>query len=77
MKENVRINTKELKQVVNSILTKKGNVDTIYNDNIKKLCHIPDDEQIILEMAIGNYKDGFFVPVSHRRNVKDIIHYKS
>ena len=37
MKENVRINTKELKQVVNSILTKKGNVDTIYNDNIKKI----------------------------------------
>lgn len=48
-----------------------------YNDNIRKLCHIPDDEQIILEMAIGNYKDEFLAAVSHRRDVKDILHYIS
>lgn len=48
-----------------------------YNDNIKALCHIPDDEQIILEMAIGNYKDEFNVPVSYRRNSKDILHFVS
>lgn len=47
-----------------------------YNDNIKAMCHIPDDEQIILEMAIGNYKDEFYVPVSYRRAAKEIIHYK-
>lgn len=46
-----------------------------YNDRIKALCHIPDDEQIILEMAIGNYKDEFAVPVSCRREAKEIIHY--
>lgn len=47
-----------------------------YNDNIKNMCHIPEDEQIILEMAIGNYKDEFYVPVSFRREAKEIIHYK-
>ena len=47
-----------------------------YNKNIKSLCHIPDDEQIILEILIGNYKDEFFAPVSHRRDVKDIVHYR-
>lgn len=46
-----------------------------YNDNIKAMCHISDDEQIILEMAIGNYKDEFNVPVSCRRNASDILHY--
>lgn len=46
-----------------------------YNDSIKALCHIPNDEQIILEMAIGNYKDEFYVPVSCRREAKEIIHY--
>ena len=45
-----------------------------YNDMIKSICHIPDDEQIILEMAIGNYKDLFKVPVSCRRNPKDVLH---
>lgn len=48
-----------------------------YNDNIKALCHIPDDEQIILEMAIGNYKDEFYVPVSCRRKAKEILHHIS
>lgn len=46
-----------------------------YNESIKAMCHIPDDEQIILEMAIGNYKEEFNVPVSHRREAKEIIHY--
>ena len=46
-----------------------------YNDNIKAMCHIPDDEQIILEMAIGNYKDEFNVPVSSRRDASEILHY--
>lgn len=48
-----------------------------YNDNIKAMCHIPDDEQIILEMAIGNYKDEFIVPVSCRRTAGEILHYIS
>ncbi len=49
--------------------------DSKYNKTIMKMCGIPDDEQIILEMAIGNYKDEFKVPVSQRRDAKDIIHY--
>lgn len=46
-----------------------------YNDNIKAMCHIPDDEQIILEMAIGKYKDEFNVTVSSRRDATEILHY--
>ena len=48
-----------------------------YNNKIKSMCHIPDDEQIILEMAIGNYKDSFKVPVSYRRDTKEVLHYIS
>ena len=47
-----------------------------YNESIRAMCHIPKDEQIILEMAIGNYKDEFKVPVSYRREAKEIIHYQ-
>ena len=46
-----------------------------YNDRVRSLCSIPNDEQIILEMAIGNYRDEFNVPVSHRRAAADVIHY--
>ena len=46
-----------------------------YNEAVRKMCHIPKDEQIILEMAIGNYKDKFFAPVSYRREAREIIHY--
>ena len=46
-----------------------------YNDSIRTMCNIPDDEQIILEMAIGNYKDEFNVPVSYRKDAKDCLHY--
>lgn len=47
-----------------------------YNKAIRKLCNIPADEQIILEMAIGNYKEKITVPVSSRRNPNDIIHIR-
>lgn len=46
-----------------------------YNDNIRKLCNIPENEQIILEMAIGNYKQSFNAPVSYRREPCEIVHY--
>ena len=46
-----------------------------YNDAIRSICHIPDDEQIILEMAIGNYRDEFKVPVSYRKEVNEVLHY--
>ena len=46
-----------------------------YNDAVRRICHIPADEQIILEMAIGNLKEEFRVPVSCRRKAKEILHY--
>lgn len=46
-----------------------------YNNKIRKMCEIPDDEQIVIEMAIGHYKDKFYVPVSCRRDVSEIVHY--
>lgn len=49
--------------------------DSRYNDQMRALCGIPKDEQIILEMAIGNYRDAFCVPVSQRREAKEILHY--
>lgn len=61
---------------IGSCIFRKDTVkESKYNDSIRKICHIPKDEQIILEMAIGNYKSEFYVPVSCRRNVKDMIHY--
>ena len=49
--------------------------DSEYNDSVRKICRIPEDEQIILEMAIGNYKEEFPVPVSYRKTAKEILHY--
>lgn len=46
-----------------------------YNESLKRICKIPCDEQIVLEIAIGNYRDEFNVPVSYRRSANDIIHY--
>ena len=48
-----------------------------YNNSIKAMCHISDDEQIILEMAIGHYKDEFIVPVFCRRTAGEILHHIS
>lgn len=44
-----------------------------FGKGIRKVCSIPDNEEIVLELAIGNYKDEFEVPVSYRRSAKDII----
>nr|AHF24537.1 nitroreductase [uncultured bacterium Contig248] len=49
--------------------------DSKYNDSVRSMCHIPEDEQIILEMAVGNYKEEFKVPVSFRRKPEEVIHY--
>lgn len=48
--------------------------ESTYCKNLRKLLSIPDDEQIIIEIAIGNYKESFDVPISHRKEAKDIIH---
>lgn len=47
--------------------------DALYNKNLHSKCGIPDDEQIIFEMAIGNLKEEFNVPLSFRKKANDIV----
>lgn len=47
--------------------------DGDFGKGIRRVCAIPDNEAIVLELAIGNYKDEFDVPVSYRRSAKDLI----
>ena len=46
-----------------------------YNDKVKQACGIPDNEQLILELRIGNYAEETIVAYSNRLNVKQIIKY--
>lgn len=46
-----------------------------YNVEMKKKCHIPDDEMIIIELRFGYYKEEFKVAVSNRHNADDITKY--
>ena len=50
---------------------------SLLNDNaykqLKRYCGIPDDEKIILEIAIGNYKESFSVPISNRKTIKQLL----
>lgn len=40
----------------------------------KKICkNIPDNEKIILFIAIGYYKDNFAYAVSHRKNLENVL----
>jgi hypothetical protein len=55
------------------IMRKDLVVESDYNRSVKKVCHIPNTEKIILEFAVGNYDDDFIAPVSKRKNVDDII----
>lgn len=48
--------------------------ESTYCKNLRKMLSIPEDEQIVIEFAIGNYKEWFDVPISHRIKAKDIIH---
>lgn len=50
--------------------------DSRFNDSVRELCKIPSDEQIVLEIAIGNYRDDFLAPVSCRRDADEILHFK-
>lgn len=63
-------------QGIGSCIYRKDLVcDTEYNKQVKKLCDIPDNEQIILEIRIGNYPERVNVAVSNRFSFKQIIHY--
>lgn len=60
---------------VGSVFMRKQTIGkSEYNDSVRKLCKIPDNQQIIIEMGIGNYCDSFYVPISKRRSVDEILH---
>lgn len=44
-----------------------------FGRGLRKVCSIPDNEQIVIELAAGNYKESFEVPVSFRRSASDVI----
>lgn len=49
--------------------------NTDYNKKVKKLCSIPDNEQLILEIRIGSYPKTINTAVSNRFSFKQITHY--
>lgn len=46
-----------------------------YNIKMRKLCDIPEEEMIIIELKFGYYKDRFEVACSNRTTVEDITSY--
>lgn len=61
-------------QGIGSCVIRKNLVkDTEYNKVIRSFCSIPEREQIVLELAIGKYKDTFKVPVSNRLSAHEIV----
>lgn len=46
-----------------------------YNEKMRKKCHIPDDEMIIIELRFGYYKEEFKAAVSNRHDADDITKY--
>ena len=49
--------------------------DTEYNKKVKSVCHIPDEEKLILELAIGYVKTDNIVPFSNRHNASEITSF--
>ncbi len=48
----------------------------VYNKTIEKLKEglcIPQNEKIIIEIAVGNYKDRFKIAYSNRKNLSDLV----
>lgn len=46
-----------------------------YNDIIRKACNIPSNEKIVIELAIGYYKNTFKATYSNRKDPKSVIKY--
>lgn len=61
--------------IAHCLIRKSIIYESSYNKELKRVLKIPDNQKIILEVAIGNYKDDFVVPVSKRRGIKEILHY--
>lgn len=49
--------------------------ETNYNKTMRNFCAIPANEQIVLELAIGHYKDEFCAPVSNRVSAEKIVSF--
>lgn len=49
--------------------------ETNYNKLMRDFCGIPGDEQIVLELAVGYYKDTFRVPVSNRMPAESVVSF--
>lgn len=58
---------------VGSCVIKKGLLSDKAYKKLNQYCGIPKEEKIILEIAIGNYKDTFSVPVSNRKTPQQIL----
>lgn len=56
-----------------SCVIKKGLLDDKAYEALKRHCGISSDEKIILEIAVGNYKDTFNVPVSNRKKIEQLL----
>lgn len=60
---------------IGSCVIRKGLLDDKKYMKLKERCGIPDSEKIIIELAIGNLKDSFQVPISNRRDIQDFVKY--
>ena len=58
---------------IGSCVIKKGLLSDNAYKKLKEHCRISDDEKIILEIAIGNYKDIVNVPVSNRKTINQLL----
>ena len=57
------------------VLKKQLVSETEYNSNFRKLADLDESEVIIIEMAIGYYKDQYVAPVSLRNGAEDIVKF--
>ena len=46
-----------------------------YNEEMRRICNIPEDEMIVVELRFGYYKDSFKVAVSNRHSVDDVVFF--
>lgn len=67
--------TLHAKGIGNCIYRKDLVRNTEYNKKVKLLCGIPDNEQLILEIRIGNYPEVINAAVSNRFSFNNITHY--
>lgn len=51
--------------------------DTQFNKAVKGVCNIPNDEKLILELAVGYYKTDNLVPFSNRHKGSEIVSFIS